>query len=271
MSIFRLNNRSITFATLTKPGKRATNEDACGYWIDTEGACFVVSDGAGGNGGGDVASEMAVKTLLSSFYSNPSLEAGSIQDNILKADSAIRYGQSLSTSLNKMSATIATLFIEDTGESCRIAHLGDTRIYFFRRKQSFLLTKDHSMLQQFIDAGIVNNQSAEGLARNRLIGALGGPKEVEAVISENLLGLHDGDAFLICTDGFWESINEETMLKQLELSTAIEEWLARMDQNIIKSDSVDQDNYTALAVWINNPNDITLTWQPHTSPPHIIF
>lgn len=271
MSIFTLNNRSIKFATLTKPGKRTTNEDACGYWTDKKGACFVVSDGAGGNGGGDVASEMAVKTLLNSFYSNPSLETDSIQDDLLKADSAIRYGQGLSKSLNKMSATIAALFIEESGESGRIAHLGDTRIYLFRRRQIFLLTKDHSMLQHLTDAGVVNNQSIDQLTRNRLVGALGGPKEIEAIISETLLELSDGDAFLICTDGFWESISEENMLTLLENSDAIEEWLARMDQYIVKFNSDNQDNYTALAVWIDNPNDITQKWQPNISEPENTF
>lgn len=248
---------------MTKPGQRNTNEDACGYWADTCGACFVVSDGAGGNGGGDIASEMAVKTILSDYHSKPTLDYTKLHENLMKADAAIRYGQSLSESLKVMSATIAALFIDETAQYCRIAHLGDTRIYFFRRKQSFLLTRDHSILQQFEDAGMLNNPGTSTLiGRNRLAGALGGPKEILPVISDKLLNLYEGDAFIICTDGFWESISEPDMLKQLENSNAIEEWLARMDQQIVQSNFADQDNYTALAVWIDNPNDITLSWQP---------
>ena len=85
----------VEFATLSGQGGREYNEDACGYWTSDDGACFIVCDGAGGHGGGDVASETAVRTLLSAYSSVPELSQQNIERIITQTDVAIRYGQQL--------------------------------------------------------------------------------------------------------------------------------------------------------------------------------
>lgn len=261
MSIFDAGGLRVEYATLSRLGKRLVNEDACGYWVENTGSCFIVSDGAGGNGGGDVASEMAVRTMLSAFSSSPTLESTQIEDLIHRADAAVRYGQSLSQNLSRMSATVAALFFDAKAEYAQLGHLGDTRIYLFRRGQCYLMTKDHSLVQQFVDAGLLSDKSTrEHSERSVLFAALGGVKEFAATVLDAPVKIEEGDVFLICSDGFWEAVEEEDMLNCLAQADAAEEWLVRMEQILIDKNCSEQDNYTALAVWAGSPNDITVHW-----------
>lgn len=263
---------TIEFATLSRQGARDYNEDACGYWTSSEeGACFVVADGAGGHGGGDVASETAVKTFLMGFSSQPAIEKHFVDDLLNQADSAIRYGQTLANQLKKMSTTIACLFFNDDAGLAQWIHLGDTRIYLIRRRQCKQLTKDHSLLQRFLDNKTLEADVAQAsIARNILYAALGTGEEIYFESLEKPFQLQEGDAFLLCSDGFWESVDQDAMITSLGMAGSAEEWLIRMEQLVINKNSTTQDNYSALAVWVGGPNDITLRINKSSVAPVVI-
>jgi PPM family protein phosphatase len=252
---------SIEFATLSRQGARDYNEDACGYWTSDDGACFVVADGAGGHGGGDVASETAVKTFLMGFSEQPAIDKNFVDQLLHQADSAIRYGQTLANQLRKMSTTVACLFLNDDAGLAQWIHLGDTRIYLIRRRQCKQLTKDHSLLQRFLDNKTLSADVVQtNIARNILYAALGTGEEIYFESLDKPFRLQEGDAFLLCSDGFWEGVDEELMVSTLGLAGSAEEWLIRMEQLVLERNSATQDNYSALAVWIGGPNDITLSF-----------
>jgi|SRR5690554_526365 len=251
----------IGFATLSRQGARDYNEDACGYWTSDLGACFVVSDGAGGHGGGDVASETVVKTFLSGFSRSPSLNKVNVDSLLQKADAAVRYGQTLSDGLERMSATVAGLFLSQDALRAQWVHLGDTRIYLIRRQKCHLLTKDHSLLQRIIDSGVMSEHEAQKkVARSVLYAALGTGESVPSASLSKPFEVKEGDAFLICTDGFWEDLSYTALISSLSLASCAEEWLARLEQEVIRINSPSQDNYSGLAVWVGSPNDITVSW-----------
>lgn len=252
---------TIEFATLSRQGARDYNEDACGYWTSDDGACFVVADGAGGHGGGDVASETAVKTFLVGFSEQPAIDKNFVDQLLHQADSAIRYGQTLANQLKKMSTTVACLFLNDDAGLAQWIHLGDTRIYLIRRRQCKQLTKDHSLLQRFLDNKTLSADVAQtSIARNILYAALGTGEEIYFESLDKPFQLQEGDAFLLCSDGFWEEVDQELMVSTLGLAGSAEEWLIRMEQLVVERNSATQDNYSALAVWIGCPNDITLSF-----------
>lgn len=251
----------VEFATLSGQGRRSYNEDACGYWSSRDAACFIVSDGAGGHGGGDVASETAVRTLLSAFSSQPSLEPAHITHLIEQTDLAIRYGQKLSESLSKMSATVAALFLDARAQRAQWSHLGDTRVYHFRRRLCRCMTKDHSVVQSFVDAGVIEpGEIRHHARRNLLFAALGMGANATPEALEHSFEVEDGDAFLLCTDGFWECVDESLMVDLLMRSESAEAWLLQMEQHILDVDSPSQDNYSALAVWVGRPGEVTQPW-----------
>jgi serine/threonine protein phosphatase PrpC len=249
----------VEYATLSRLGRRERNEDVCGHWTASEGACFAVCDGVGGNEGGDVAADIAVRTLLSAFAAAPDLVRGNIESIIAQADAAIRYGQKLASHLRDMSATVAALFLDGKAKKAQWTSLGDTRLYHFRRRDCRLLTRDHSVVRSFVDAGILEEaQVRDHAKRSLLLAALGHGDKFSATALDTAFDVEDGDAFLLCTDGLWEPVTEAAMFDALRSAGSAEEWLSRMEQDVIAKNLPRQDNYSALAVWIGRPNEITL-------------
>lgn len=251
----------IEYASLSRQGGRDKNEDACGYCITDSGSLFVVSDGAGGHGGGEIASETAIRTALSAYSSSPDFSIENMQELTTQVSSAVRYGQSLSDRLRNMSATITLLLLNATGTRALWAHIGDTRLYLFRRGEFQQLTRDHSLVQRYLDEGLISgDESRTHKARNMLFAALGMPEGTEVEVNQMEFGLQEGDAFLLCTDGLWELVTEDEMHEQLLHSSAAEEWLLRMADLLEKRARQGHDNYSGLAVWLGTPNDMTIPW-----------
>ena len=256
---------SVDVATLSRCGARERNEDACGYWNSEHGGCFVVSDGAGGHGGGDIASETTVKTILSAFCNRSVFDRGYIEGVVSQADAAVRYCQQLSAK-NNMSATVAAAFLNADASQLQLIHLGDTRVYRFRRNQGECLTKDHSLVQALVDSGRLDASEARSHPkRHVLLSALGAREVPQPQALSEALPVQEGDAYLLCTDGFWDVITESAMACCLRLADSAQEWLFRMAEEVEHAGNPDQDNYTALAFWVGRPNPVSVPWPPRSS------
>jgi len=250
---------------MSRLGRRQQNEDACGYWTSARASCFVVCDGAGGHGGGEVASETAVRTLLSAFSAAPSLEAARVTGYIAQADEAVRYGQKLSEGLREMSATVAALFLDGAARHAQWSHVGDTRIYHIRRRVCRCLTRDHSVVQSFVDAGVLDAAQARSHARrNLLFAALGMGDSAQAAALDEPFVVEEGDVFLLCTDGFWDALDESRMVETLMSAESAESWLVSLEAMVIEQSDPRQDNYSALAVWVGCPWEVTQPWPART-------
>ena len=247
---------NITIASTSNQGDRASNQDQIGDVIGKRSACFVVCDGVAGFPGGDIAASIARRSLLQSFDGDAHLNAQSIRNYVNQANHAIRQQQKASSEHSRMGTTLVSLFIDRDYHLACWAHAGDSRLYLFRRGYLYLVTTDHSLVQQMKDAG----HRTEGINSNLLYFALGmGDEQRDASYSE-VVGIEDGDAFLLCTDGFWHGVTLEQMQQSLHMVNTPEEWLTLMQQ-IIRNDQPDQgqqDNFSALAVWIGSPQDTTL-------------
>ena len=146
-----------------------------------------------------------------------------------------------------MSSTVAVLCIDAVAGWARWTHLGDTRILFFRRGDIEQLTRDHSVVQSFIDAGVYDGEMAyrppgpqRALRRNRCGrgNAADGRHRVRTC--------EDGDAFLVCTDGVWDTIREETITTLLNLAGSVEEWVSSIASVVRTTAKEKQDNYSAV-------------------------
>jgi len=119
------------------------------------------------------------------------------------------------------------------------------------------VTTDHSLVQQMKDAG----HQTDDLNSNLLYLALGIENGGPEASYSDVVQVEDGDAFLLCTDGFWHGVSEEQMKQSLHMVNTPQEWLTLMNQIIQKNAEQEgnaQDNYTAVAVWMGNPQDTTL-------------
>lgn len=237
-------------SVLSNPGGRERNEDACGFWTG-DGGCFcVVSDGAGGHGGGDVASKLAVRVILTSFQEHPAFTGAAINDALVGAHRAIVAHQATAEALRGMRATATVLAIDTVHHTAVWGHVGDTRLYCFRGGRVIAQTKDHSVVQKMVDAGFLEqNAVRQSLQRSRLFAALGHDEDYLATLENHPLVLEAGDVFLLCTDGFWEYVDESAMAKALADAHAPADWLREMEQLVIRRGGPQQDNFSALAVW----------------------
>ena len=146
-----------------------------------------------------------------------------------------------------MMSTIALLAVE--GRLARWAHVGDTRLYRFLDGELVFQSRDHSASQAAVLLGeITPEQIRFHPSRSRVLRALG--QEGELRVEQGSARLEAGqNAFLLCTDGFWEYVYENEMAETLRCSSSPREWLERMRRYIAGRAPRDNDNNTAAAVW----------------------
>lgn len=239
----------LKISVLSEPGGRAVNEDAYGFWTGNNTCFCVLSDGVGGHHGGDIASRLAVRAVLEWLRQTPVCSAESISVALQAANNAIVDEQRRSPSCSRMRATILVLAI-DTGQASAIwGHIGDTRLYCFRRQRIISQTRDHSVLQSMVDAGYLQAKDLrDSPQRNALLAALGDTETFEPCIASSTLPLQDGDIFLLCTDGLWEYVDEAEMEQALATAASPEAWLRQLEHKVLERGRPGQDNYSALVV-----------------------
>ncbi len=243
----------LEISVLSNPGGRQLNEDACGFWSGGGCSFCVVSDGAGGHGGGDVASKLAVRTILAAFQDVPECTGAAIASALDDAHRVIVTQQDSQPRLREMRATATVLAIDTVRNSAAWSHVGDTRLYCFRERRVIARTKDHSIVQKMVDAGFVGPDALrESTQRSRLFAALGHAENFAPSPGQNDFPLAAGDVFLLCTDGFWEYVKEEVMERTLVDAASAAGWLRRMEASVTTAGGSGQDNFSALAVWCSD-------------------
>ncbi|AUP76571.1 serine/threonine phosphatase [Enterobacter sp. EA-1] len=247
---------NISTASISRQGERASNQDQTGETIGERAACFVVCDGIAGLPGGDVAAALARNAIIAQFDGDAHLNAQYIRRYVNDANRAIREEQKAVQDYHRMGTTAGQLVYRQ-GLQAGLLGAGDSRLYLFRRGWLYHVTTDHSLVQQMKDAG----HQVEGINGNLLYFALGlGEDEREPSYSD-VVPIEDGDAFLLCTDGFWHGVTEEQMQQSLHMVNTPDEWLTLMNQLLLKNSvgaQTQQDNYSAVAVWMGTPQETTL-------------
>ncbi len=245
-----MNPLRYSTATCSRTGGRPYNEDAVGFRERAEGGgCWLVADGLGGHGGGEVASRLAVETLLALYETLPLDTPEQIHQALQQAEQAIHDRQHGERRLSQMRSTLVGLFC--TGDQALWAHIGDSRLYHFRDGRVRFQTADHSVPWALVQAGeITPAEVRHHEDRNRLLRTLGNDKALRPVITETATALQQGDAFLLCSDGFWEYVTEPRMEICLSKSASPAAWLQTMEHLLLACAEPEHDNYTALALYI---------------------
>lgn len=238
----------VTFAHVSAVGGREKNDDCIGTaHMGPEQGFYILADGLGGHRGGEVASRTAAdlcRNLYPYHYNDPDL----LSLCFTEAQKAIREKIGQDPSLENMRTTLVLLWQE--GSRFSWGHIGDSRLYYFREGKFAFRTVDDSVPQMLLNLGeIKEDELASHPDRNRLLAVLGSDtEEVGFHLSEPVI-IGSQDAFLLCTDGFWEHISEKEMEKALKKCTDVSDWLVRMEETVLKNSRPDnRDNYSALAV-----------------------
>lgn len=234
---------------MSEAGGRQRNEDACGQWQSATAGCWVLSDGAGGHGSGDIASRLVVGTVLHAFAAWPEVSMARALALLEDANAAVIAEKTSGMTRDDMHATAAILLLDRARHCAVLAHVGDSRIYHFRQARIRSMTRDHSLVRQMVDAGFGD----KGLLRshpkrNLLTSALGVAGSMEMGVSSRPIHVEPGDVFLLCSDGWWEYLDEPEMEASLDRQSAGAGWLDEMAGTIRHRGAPGHDNYSAACV-----------------------
>lgn len=205
------NGEAFDIASATHPGSvRAHNEDCISS--DAEIGLAVLADGMGGYKAGEVASGIAVSVIASASRRDirkPPGEAEAIehlQKMLTDANASIHYVANRQPQFAGMGTTVVTTLFYDNQVS--VAHIGDSRLYRLRSDELERLTRDHSLLQEQMDDGLISKEQAK-TSRNRslLTRALGVDADVEPEI--NTHAVQSGDIYLLCSDGLCDMVEDD--------------------------------------------------------------
>lgn len=218
---------SWTGVGLTDRGRRRPrNEDA--YLVRPECRIYGVADGMGGHAAGNVASRIAIDVLGAAFERAPSprIRAATLSRRLLgifdDANRAILSHAAVNRECAGMGTTLTALAPLAGSPQCVIAHIGDSRAYRFRGSALTQLTRDHTWVQQQVDAGMLTPAQARhhplSSVLSRVLGtAAVGPADTLVVDAA------PGDVFLLCSDGLTTMIDDAEIATVLERSTALEQ------------------------------------------------
>ena len=241
--------RKISYATYTDVGNREVNEDSIGVFTSESGReGFILCDGLGGHGMGDIASSLVVE-VFESQYHKISLIENYLQESFEAAQDVLLAEQKVRRAVRKMKTTAVAVITDK--KKVHIGYIGDSRVYVFYKNKLKVRTLDHSIPQMLAISGDIKESEIRGHKdRSTLLRVLG--IEWEEPMYELLQPMSIGkcQAILCCSDGFWEQIDEAAMVKLLKTSNDVNEWLERM-KSVVMTNGVgkNMDNNSAIAIW----------------------
>jgi protein phosphatase len=185
---------------------------------------LLVADGLGGMAGGEIASRTALTKIVSMVIDTPDWILG-FEDNakvevmmtrmterFLKVDETLKTQADHDASLSGMGTTLTTA--ATINNDMVIGHIGDSRAYLFRNNALTQLTRDHTVAQELIDAGIDRTDPATQSMRHVLTAALGSlGSRIQPQVQR--IRLQDQDQILLCTDGLSEMVDDKTIASLL--------------------------------------------------------
>ena len=187
--------------------RRSENEDS--YAILPDQGMLAVADGMGGAAAGEVASRIFTDTALEAFAVPRSTDAETVarvQETFQRANERIRDYARSNSRFTDMGCTAEVMAF--CGEQFVLGHVGDSRVYLLRKGRLKQLTRDHSLVQEQVEQGLVTSEQARTHALRNVILRAVGTSESLAVDILRGKGL-PGDILLLCSDGLHDMIRDE--------------------------------------------------------------
>jgi protein phosphatase len=206
---------------MTHAGKlRDSNEDS--ILTDPSGTLWAVADGMGGYGYGDVASDIVIECL--STVPDDALAGPALQARLEEANQRIR-AHSLKECIGSIGATVVAMLIQNS--VAHLAWVGDCRAYLMRGHQLRLLTRDHTVVQDLVDQGLLTESGRENHPESHVVTrAVGFEDHVQ--IDIRAVPLVPGDQLLLCSDGLSACLGDHQIADLLGHTTEPEEVCRRM-------------------------------------------
>ena len=238
----------LSYAVFTDCGGRDVNEDSVGVFSKEPENCFILCDGLGGHGMGDVASSLAV-SVFGNLFEKTDDPSDFLAQSFMASQDLLLTEQKVKGAKHKMKTTAVALVNDN--KKAYIGYIGDSRLYVFRKNKVKFRTQDHSVPQMLALTGEIKDSEIRNHPdRNILLRVLGVDWEKPQYELLKPIPLRKCKAFLLCSDGFWELIDENEMCDLLKNADSVEDWLTSM-VDVVRANGIgcNMDNYSAIAVW----------------------
>jgi protein phosphatase len=260
----------LKLAGLTDVGRvRKNNEDA--FFIDEKLGLLIIADGMGGYAAGEVASRIAIDVVrdqvtqglktgyIAALGEKPphlSDKAHLLSSAILAANEVVYALSRQDADKKGMGTTLVAVLVR--AGMYAVAHLGDSRLYHFHNKSLRRVTRDHSLVEEQIAQGLITPEEAKNsTGKNILTRALGIGSKVDIDVDEH--PLRPGDTLLLCSDGLYRMMEDQTIEEELKiLRTPLE-----MCQNLLAMalDRGGQDNVTVVVGSVGKSGLLERLWR----------
>ncbi len=193
-----------------------------------QGRLIIVADGMGGHGAGDLASAVAVDAMaryafeampwvLESRNSAQELSEG-LQRAVSRAQARLRRVAQRKSIDARLGTTLTVAYL--TWPQLHVVHVGDSRAYLYRQGVLHRITKDHTLAQQLVDGdALTPDEAARSRLSHVLVNAVGGGSDALEV-ELHRVHLEPEDQLLLCTDGLYDMVSDETIAAHLSQTTA---------------------------------------------------
>lgn len=240
-----VSNRAMTaFGDSRKGSQRQKNEDRfLVKTINSTSLLLAVSDGMGGNPAGGKAADDVICSLAS-FKNEEKDNSLLLRNAVNQADAVVRRRVERHPELEGMGATATAAIV--TSRMAWWAHIGDSRIYLMRKGVMRQITRDHSFLQDLIDAGDVSQAEAAAHPMAHVLDQCVGC--MDAGVDSGALPLFPGDILLICTDGVYRSLSIAEMKDIFSIALDAEEFVKQLLNK--PSPEVSSDDATVIVAFV---------------------
>ena len=230
----------ISYAQISNKGDREYNEDRVTLCKKAKRYVFGLADGLGGHGHGDVASALAMEALQEQEETEELRE--SLAGCFEIAQNKVEIEKNNRSECAGMMTTLTVLELRKA--QIGWGHIGDSR------------TLDQSVPQMLVNMKeIQESEIRHHPDRNRLLCSIGMEWEDKPYRIDEVIRREGKQQFLLCSDGFWEYIEETDMERLLQKSLTPRQWLKRMEKLVrINGKEYEMDNYSAVAVWSGMPH-----------------
>jgi PPM family protein phosphatase len=207
----------------SRQGPRQYNQDRLAYSYSKDALLLVLADGMGGHRNGEIAAQLAVKTLTDAFQrlAVPTLSSPAkfLIENIQQVHDMIENVTQAEDLIESPRTTIVAAIIQRGYLYC--AHVGDSRLYHFRGGHLLFRTEDHSVVQSLYKKGMITKEEmATHPYKNKIYNCLGGetPPQIDLADRHELM---EGDTVILCTDGVWGVISDQQIKEILQNNSNI--------------------------------------------------
>jgi PPM family protein phosphatase len=225
--------------------KRESNQDS--FLVNQDLGLYVVADGMGGHSGGEVASSLAVQTVEEVVKQPPipEMKPRDLLNHAYSEASRRIFDRAANERPELLGMGTTMVMIHQTQKSFYVCNVGDSRCYLFRKPYLWQLTEDHSLVNEQVRAGLLNEEQVKNfIGRNVITRSVGYEREVVVDILER--PIMKGDLYLMCSDG----------LSGLVVDKKISEILNKYSPDEVVEKCVEQallsggdDNVTVMAVY----------------------